>query len=196
VPFSRYLAVFDEGEREGLFVATEAKYGATVRDGVVGVSLVRSPHVTGYEQHRGAWPVEVQRLKVPSPFSDLGRHRIRLAMGRYDIGLSRERQPAAVAETHFSEPLAYTGREIASPLESIRGGETLVPVWAKPTGDGGWILRLHEVAGCRGSVQIKAKKGWTLEATDLKETPGAALNARGTVAFEPYRVTSVRFRSS
>jgi alpha-mannosidase len=196
VPFSRYLAVFDEGERGGLFVATEAKYGATVRDGVVGVSLVRSPHVTGYEQYRGAWPVQVQRLKVPSPFSDLGRHRLRLAMGRYDIGLPRERQPAAVAETQFSEPLFYTGGEIASPLESIRGGETLVPAWAKPAADGSWILRLHEVAGCRGRVQIKAKKGWTLEFTDLKEAPGAALNARGTVAFEPYRVTSVRFRSS
>jgi alpha-mannosidase len=113
VPFSRHLEVFDEGEREGFFVVTEAKYGACVRDGEAGISLVRSPRVTGLDVHSFAWPPHLSRLPIPSIYSDIGKHKIQLAMGRYDLGLPRERQPAAVAETLFTPPVAYRGQEIA-----------------------------------------------------------------------------------
>jgi alpha-mannosidase len=191
VPFSRHLEVFDEGEREGLFVVSEAKYGASVRKGEVGVSLVRSPRVTGFEGHGFAWPPHLTRLKNLSPYSDMGKHAIRLAIGRYDAELPRERQPASVAETLFTPPVAYQGKPHAAAFASIRGGETLVPCWAKPTEGKSWILRLHEVAGRRGHIRVKAAPGWKLDVTDFGEK--ARTPSSGKVAFTPYQVISLRF---
>ncbi len=193
VPFSRYLAVFDEGEREGLFLATESKYGATVREGSVGLSLVRSPIVTGYDGHGTAWPSHLTRLKIDSPYSDMGLHRIQLAIGRYDAELPRERQPASLADTLFTDPLAYRGKAMPSVIESIEGGDTLVPHWVKPI-EGGYVLRLHEVGGRRGTVQIKLRDGWSTQLTDLGESRVADCN--GSVVFTPYEVLSLFVRKA
>lgn len=196
VPFSRYLAVFDEGERDGLFLVTEAKYGATVRNGEIGLSLVRSPRVTGMESHAHAWPGRhLSRLKNLSTCSDLGKQKVRFAIGRYSMDLARERQPAALADTLFTGPLPYHGAPLASPLLELSGGETLVPAWVKPAGKNGWILRLHEVAGRRGTVIVRAAEGWTLELTDLAESEGKSVE-RNTVPFSPYQIVSVRFRKT
>ncbi|MDP0494650.1 MAG: glycoside hydrolase family 38 C-terminal domain-containing protein [Verrucomicrobiota bacterium JB024] len=191
VPFSRYLAVFDEGEREGLFVVSESKYGASVREGKVGVSLVRSPRVTGHEAHAFAWPPHMTRLQTPGPYSDMGKHVIRLAIGRYDCALPRERHPASLADTLFTAPLAYTGTPVAPVIEALEGGDSLVPCWVKPAADGGWILRLHEVGGRRGELMVRAADGWTLEQTTLGES--AFRSCKTSVAFKPYEVISLRF---
>ena len=47
MPASRWAAVADETEHEGLFVVTEASYGFSCRDGELGLSLVRSAAVLG-----------------------------------------------------------------------------------------------------------------------------------------------------
>lgn len=193
VPFSRYLAVFDEGEREGLFVVSKDKYGATVREGSVGVSLVRSPRVTGYEAHSFAWPPHLTRLNIKSPYSDMGKHRILLAIGRYDAELSRECQPASLADTLFTAPVAYRGKPINSMIRSMTGGDTLVPCWVKPA-DGGYIVRLHEVSGRRGSLKLKLQDGCHLELTDISESSNSGL--QDTIDFKPYEVVSLRILTS
>lgn len=194
VPFSRHLAVFDEGEEAGLFVVTESKYGASVRDGVVGLSLVRSPRVTGRDAaHRGVWPRHLSDLGELPEFSDLHAHVIPLALGFYRRGLERAETPASLAETLFTKPVPYSGREFSSPLKSITGGNSLVPCWAKPLDPSTWILRLHEVLGYRGTVRIAAEPGWSLEKTDLGEMPHEPL-ADGILAFSPQEVLSVLFR--
>ncbi|WP_269542684.1 alpha-mannosidase [Cerasicoccus fimbriatus] len=189
-PFSRYLAVFDEGEREGLFVVTKDKYGATVREGAVGLSLVRSPRVTGYDSHSTAWPPHLTRLDIKSPFSDMGEHRIQLAIGRYDAELPRECQPASLADTLFTDPVAYVGQGIESPIELIEGGETLIPHWVKPTVNGGLVVRLHEVAGRRGKAKIQVRDGWQTSLTDLGDN--TSVDCEGTVSFGPYQVVSLK----
>ncbi|WP_269524561.1 alpha-mannosidase [Coraliomargarita parva] len=194
VPFSRYMAVFDEGEREGLFLATQSKYGATVREGVIGLSLVRSPLVTGYEMHSNAWPPHLTRLEVESPYSDMGAHRIQFAVGRYDSDFPRERQPASVAETLYTDPLPYAGKALPSVIESLEGGETLVPHWVKPTETGGWILRLHEVAGRRGQVSVNLRDGYQLSLTNLGES-SLGEKSITKVNFKPYEVVSLHVSS-
>ncbi|MFA7343505.1 MAG: glycoside hydrolase family 38 C-terminal domain-containing protein [Terrimicrobiaceae bacterium] len=194
VPFSRHFSLFDEGEREGLFVVSEAKYGVSVRSGVAGVSLVRSPRVTGLDgSHRSVWPEHLTRLERPGSYSDIGAHHIRLAMGRYDITLPREAQPAAVAETLFTDPIPYRGEPIPSALGTIEGGETLVPCWAAPLPEGKWVLRLHEVAGRRGTIRLAPPPGWTLQKTDLGMRFLENLDEDNTLRFEPYQVASVLF---
>ncbi|MGE9292928.1 MAG: alpha-mannosidase, partial [Puniceicoccales bacterium] len=190
VPFSRYLAVFDEGEREGLFVVSESKYGASVRSGSVGVSLVRSPRVTGVDpEHISPWPQHLSRLEIPGPYSDIGRHAIRLAIGRYDSALPRERQPASLADTLYTAPVVYRGRPIEPVIEALEGGESLVPCWVKPVENGGWILRLHEVGGRRGQLKVRLADGWTLERTTVGQ--GAFSSCGDTVRFKPYEVVSL-----
>ncbi|MGE9294808.1 MAG: alpha-mannosidase [Puniceicoccales bacterium] len=190
VPFSRYLAVFDEGEREGLFVVSKDKYGATVREGNVGISLVRSPRVTGYEAHSSAWPSHLTRLDIDSPYSDMGQHTIELAIGRHDTDLSRERQPASLADTLFTEPHFYTGDAIEPVIESMVGGDTLVPHWVKPVEDGAWVLRLHEVAGRRGKLKLTTRSGWKISLTDLGDKCVGSCDE--FVEFKPYQVISVK----
>jgi alpha-mannosidase len=193
VPFSRYLAVFDEGERDGLFVVSESKYGATVREGNMGLSLVRSPRVTGFDGHQKAWPPHLSRLKIKSPYSDIGRHVIRMAIGHYADDLPREKQPAALADTLFTEPLVYQGQPISPVFEFIEGGETLIPAWVMPIEEKAWLLRLHEVAGQRGTVKIRAAKGWKLEKTGFEGSPRlAAVTSRG-IDFTPYQIVTIRF---
>jgi alpha-mannosidase len=191
VPFSRYLAVFDEGEVDGIFLVSESKYGATVREGDIGLSLVRSPRVTGMDSHGAAWPRQLSRHKIPSTYSDIGRHRIRVALGRYSTTLPRHRQPASIAETLFTPPMNYHGRPITSLLEAIEGDETLVPAWVMPLEGGAWLLRLHEVAGRRGTVRLRAPRGWEIKLASLEGAPaGKPLH---DVDFTPYQIVTVRF---
>ncbi len=195
VPFSRHLEVFDEGEREGLFLLSEAKYGACVRDGEVGVSLIRSPQVTGLDAHRVAWPAHLSRLKMPSPYSDIGKQTIQLAIGRYDLTLPRERQPAALAETVFTPPITYQGEEIISPIGKISGGETLIPCWAVPAGKKSWLLRFHEVAGQRGSVNIQAAKDWLVTESCFDGSQGRGRLSGNCFSYEPYQILTIRFQA-
>ncbi|MGE9292881.1 MAG: alpha-mannosidase [Puniceicoccales bacterium] len=189
VPFSRHMAVYDDGEREGLFVVSENKYGATVRNGQIGITLVRSPRVNGYEAHGFAWPPHLTRLKIESPYSDIGQHSIQLALGRYDADLPRESQPASLADTLFTKPLPYQGAAIETGIESLEGGDSLVPCWVKPIEGSGYIVRLHEVAGRRGQVKVKLRPGWELSTTDLSEQSHESSD--GTVKFKPYELVSL-----
>ena len=91
-----------DGERDGLMLVTQSKYGFSARSGELAVSLVRSARITGCDDHRYAAPRGLGRLKLASPFSDQGRHEIRLALGHYDLGAPREHQPAAIVRPRDS----------------------------------------------------------------------------------------------
>ena len=104
VPGSRWAAVSDEGEHDGLLVVTGSKYGFSARDGTLGVSLLRTVPITGYDQkHAAAYAQSLLRERTPTPhLADLGRHEIALALGRYDSWakpLARGRWPLRLHET-------------------------------------------------------------------------------------------------
>lgn len=191
-PMSRWATVSAEAEREGLFVLTEAKYGVSCRDGNLGVTLLRTQKHVGYEDHGRAYPVHLSRLPKPATvFTDLGKHTIELALGCYDVGAPRTEQPAVLAETLFTPPVAYRGRPVATAFGGLEGGETLIPHWAQPLGRDRWVLRLHEIAGQRGVAQLKLAPGWRARKINLL---GAALGGelRGAkVAFAPYEIISL-----
>jgi len=193
VPFSRYLAVFDEGERDGLFLVTESKYGATVRSGNIGLSLVRSPRITGLEDsHKHVRPEPLTRLKPASIYSDQGRHVIRLAIGHYDIAAPREEQPAVVADTQFTTPVIYQGGSVKTAFEGLEGDSSLIPVWAVPESKKSWVLRLNEVSGKRGKATIRLARGWTASAVDLMGQPMAKKVSQGRFDYHPYEIVSLR----
>src|SRR5690606_14486993 len=117
VSASRWACVSDDGERDGLFMVTEAKYGFSCREGAMTVSLIKSAKVT--EAGNSA----ARDLKVDTLYSDIFRHKIRLAVGRYDCCAPRAEQPAMLAETLYTLPVRYTGAPISTPFKGIKGGE-------------------------------------------------------------------------
>jgi len=187
VPGSRYAIALDDSGEEGFFMVTEAKYGWTARNGDLQLSLVRSAFVTQANVHRGLRP-ELPDCQV----SDQGKHLIRLAIRHYHSKLMREEQPAALADLLFTEPLPYRGQPLDAGFLGLEGGESLQPCWAKPSDDGkGWILRLHETLGRRGTATLRLAKGRVALRTDLSEKTFQPLTST-EVTFGPYELISLR----
>jgi alpha-mannosidase len=202
VAASRWAAVADETEADGLFVATEAKYGFSARDGVLGLSLVRSAAITCEEapgaDQPGSHPRSLRRTHASSPFSDLGRHAIALAVGRHSADAPRDEQAAAVADLLFTAPLPYQGRPCSAGFLGLEGGESLQPVWAKPSDQvrGAWVLRLNEVLGRRGRARLLLAPGWRARRVDLSERSLGPAPGLKSVDFAPYALISLRLEKS
>ena len=197
VPMSRWCALTDDGESEGFFLVTEAKYGVTCRHGCMGLSLVRSALITSEDRgaKAGSHPETIRRTLAPSLFSDIGQQRIALAVGRFDPMAPRAEQPAALADILFTPPIVYRGGPVSCGFLGLQGGESLQPSWAKPEPDGAWVLRLHETLGRRGTVHVQAAPGWHLTRVNLSGESRGSLK-RGTLSFRPYEVISIRWEQS
>jgi alpha-mannosidase len=143
---------------------------------------------------RIGWPPHLARIEAPSQFTDIGKHTIRLAFGRYHAALARHEHPASLADTLFTDPVSYSGKPLASPIESMQGGETLIPAWAMPIGKDSWILRLHEVAGQRGTFALKAGADWKISPADAFGKPQGSPNYEAAIAFTPYQIVSLLFQ--
>ncbi len=194
VPASRWAAVSDDAEREGLFVVTKDKYGFSCRDGVLGLTLLRSAAITceGADTHaRASHPPSLRRTRAAAKFSDLGSHRIELAIGRHDAGAPRDEQPAAWADLLFTPVLPYRGRAYGAGFLGLEGGETLQPVWAKPAGRGRWVLRLNETLGRRGVATLRLAQGWRARRVNLREQPVGPATSVRRIAYTPYALVSL-----
>jgi alpha-mannosidase len=188
VPGSRWMAVMDDAQAEGLAIMTEAKYGFTVRDGIVGVSLLRSALVTGADEHP-----EIRETPNRPRYSDLGPHRIRLALGRFTRDSSVESQPAALADVLFTPCLPYAGAALNAGFLGIFDAPSLVPAWAEPGEDGSWTLRLHETLGRFGRARLLFDSGWQVAQVGLAE-PRAESWTSGEIHidFDPYQIVSIQ----
>jgi len=180
VPGSRWAAVTDD-DGHGLAVLTEAKYGFSCRDGILTVSLLRSP-------------------KSPDPNADMGKHRIRLALGKFRAGSDATTlSTAAAADTCFAPLLVQRGAPQAAPFTCEALG-SLVPSWVLPAESAaGYIVRFHETAGSSGQARIHfATPPRTVEIVDFLERRLARprRSDRHTVLldYRPYQVISLRVR--
>jgi alpha-mannosidase len=197
VPASRWAAVADETEHEGLFVVSQAKFGWNCRDGTLGLTLVRSAAVTCSDAVMGGTPISHPRAMRRDPgasFSDLGHHDIALAIGLHRADAPRDEQAAAWADLIDTPvlPVTAAGGDLPSAgLLGLDGGETLQPVWAQPLGAGRWVLRLNETLGRRGTARLRLAPGWRASRVDLRALPvdgGAPIEA---VGYGPYALVSV-----
>ncbi|GAB4109815.1 MAG: hypothetical protein Kow00105_18570 [Phycisphaeraceae bacterium] len=189
-PASRWAAVSDDHESDGLTIVTEAKYGYGCINGLLHVSLLRSARVTEPVSGAPRRPMP-DGSEIPA-YSDLGRHRIRLAVGRYASTLSCEDQPAVLADTLFNPPIEYTGRPMSAGLEHVESGPGLVPAWAKPLGRGHWVLRLHETLGVETNCRLRATDA-EIEKLNLQDEVVARVSGRG-IRVKPYQIVSVGIR--
>lgn len=189
VPGSRWALVSDDGEREGLMLMTESRYGFSCRDGVLATSLLRSALVTGEgAKFQRPMPPALRDHRGPA-YSDLGQQTIELAVGRFDGAAGRAAMPAELAETVFAHPVRYRGAACSAGLLGLEGGNTLIPAWAKPVGRRMWLLRCHETMGQRGRVTLRLAPGWIACRADPDEKP-AGRPVR-TFSFRPYEIVSL-----
>jgi alpha-mannosidase len=182
VPGSRWAAVSDDGEVDGLMLVTESKYGFGACDGTLHLSLLRNASHTNHDHGPQRW-------------TDPGQHTIRLAVGRFSADSPRECQPASLADTLFTAPIAYSGDAIAGPIDDVLHAPTLIPAWAKPESDGSAVLRLHETLGRRGVARLALRSGVRAERIDLRGLPTRADSLAGDrLTFGPYELISLRLR--
>jgi hypothetical protein len=57
------------------------------------------------------------------------------------------------------------------------------------------MLRLHEIAGQRGSVQIQPTKGWAIAQAHFDGTAKKLSENRTLFKYEPYQILTVRFQA-
>jgi alpha-mannosidase len=190
---SRWAIVSDDAESAGLAVITEAKFGFSCREGSLGVSLIRSPRVTGEDaDHRRLFLPELRRGGSRKGHSDIGRHKIRLALAFHGPDQTRPNLAPALADTLFTAPIPSRTAAVNAGLIAIEGGDSLIPCWAKPAEDGnGWILRLHETLGRRGEAQLVLRKGLAAHRLTLSEN-GTGKRIGNAVPFSPYELLSIR----
>jgi alpha-mannosidase len=193
VPASRWAVVCDDSESAGFFVVTEAKYGFSCREGSLGLSLVRSAKITNEDRgfSRGSHPEPLRRTLAPNVLSDIGRHRISIAIGKFDPDAPREEHPSALADLLFTPPLEYSGRAVDCGFLGLTGGDSLQPAWAIPAGPGKWILRLHETLGRHGETTLHLHKGFKARRVDLQGKPTKEKIVANRLRFSPYKVISV-----
>lgn len=189
VPGSRWMILTDDAQSEGLSVMTEAKYGFTVRDGAVGVSLVRSALVTEADLHPG-----IRNLPDRPRHSDLGQHEIELALGRFSPALPASDHPATLADTLFTPCLPCHGSSHYAGLTALACSPSVAPAWAKPLAADRWVLRLQETDGRHGSARLELGAGWSAATTTLQEAMPDKKSAKTGVVditVAPYAVVSV-----
>jgi alpha-mannosidase len=189
------MVVMDDAQSEGLAVITEAKYGFTVRDGVVGVTLLRSALVTDADLHP-----KIRETPDRPKYSDIGPHRIELALGRFAADLPVSVQPAALADIVFTPCIPYHGLPVHAGLLAVEDAPSFVPSWAEPMPDGRWTLRLHETLGRNGIARIRIAAGWKAAVIPLgggkPYGPDGEVEWTGEtlkVPFVAYQVRSVAF---
>lgn len=194
VPANRWALASDDGRQAGAFLVTEAKYGFSARDGVLGVSLLKSAKTTVTTAFPASFRVAGD---APRPvFSDLGRQVIRVGLGGVGAETPREGYPAAVAEILFAEPVREVGGDAEIIFPQISGMPSLIPAWCQPLHDGGWVLRLHETFGRGGQVAIQPPAGWVASIME-KANPGKddrVLRPDGMIEIGPFAIVSLHFQ--
>jgi alpha-mannosidase len=185
-----------DGERMGLALVTEAKYGFSARDGELTVSLLRGARITGCDDHRYAAPQGLSRHQPDSPYTDQGKHVIRLALAGYSAVAATSLHPAALADTLFTSPLVYRGPACSAGLLGLTEAPSLIPAWAQPLDAGNWLLRLHEVAGEQGTATLRLAPGWTATRCALDGSSPTPIRAGTQLAYRPYEIVSVRLTLS
>lgn len=192
VPGSRWMVCGHDGEHDALALITKDRYGFGCADGTLHCTLLRSALITETKTNR-----PLRSPHYTHTHSDHGRHHFSLALASGRMDAAREEQPAALADALFTPCLPAASDALAeSGFLGLDGAPSLIPAWAKPAQNGnGWILRLHETRGQRGTAQIRLADGWSAQKTNLPETGHAPLPEGNRIDFCPQDLISLRLRN-
>lgn len=169
----------------GVALLNDGKYGHSVRDAVLGISLLRSP-------------------LYPDPYADEGEHSFTYSLfphpgGWEAAGVVRE----AVTLNSPLCPVSVSTQGTASPRQSgfvtVEGIELALGALKRMEDSRALTLRLYEPHGARGTVTVRFEPGVAkVERTGvLEDSPEKALPVEdGAVRFEvrPFEVVTLRLQ--
>lgn len=170
VPAHRFCDISEPGF--GVALLNDGRYGHSVADNVMGLTLLRSP-------------------VYPDPMADEGRHRLTYALmphaGSWIEGGVRE---SAQALNHPLTPRSVAGLAAVTRQPLAVEGCPVGLAALKPAEDGqGLILRVYEPAGARGPHSVRVDRPWRLAARPLSLLEDA-MEAASDLA--PFKVRSWR----
>ena len=139
----------------GLALLNDGKYGHSVRENVLGLSLVRSP-------------------VYPDPLADEGEQQFTYALmphaGPWHESVRAEAE--ALNQPLLGLPVSGVAEGVMRPLAV--DGLAVALAGLKPAENGaGLVLRVYEPAGARGAARLTPPGGWSAETVDLLERPAA-----------------------
>jgi alpha-mannosidase len=171
VPGHRFADLSEHGF--GAALLTDSKYGYSCHDGVLAVSLLRSP-------------------KSPDPEADMGVHEFAYALVPH-AGDWREAGILARAAA-FNAPLRRTSFELEGSFATVDGALVLDTIKRAEDSDA-IVLRLYEPYGGRGTARVHLAVPFAhAHRATLLEELGAALDVdEGEIAipFRPHEVVTV-----
>jgi len=160
----------------GVAVLTDCKYGYSVLDGTVRVSLLRAP-------------------RFPDPSADLGTHSFSYALVPHAGGWPTA---AVVAEAAtFNAPVHWTpGGADPGSFARVDGGLVLDTIKRAEDGNG-LVLRLYEPSGARGSARLEVALPATSAARcnlleDRAGDPVAFRDGTLELAYRPFEIVTLR----
>ena len=175
VPAHAWTALRDA--THGAAVLNDCKYGVSVNDGVIGLSLLRAP-------------------TYPDAEADRGRHRFLYAYRPFDGSLS-ESGVTEAAEA-MNDPLVLT-IGACPPLRLLRCADPAVCVESvklAEDGSGDLVIRFFEGMGGERTARVQPCLPFSeARLCALDETPGETLPASGgafALRFHPFEIVTVR----
>ena len=170
----------DVSNGRGVALASDCKYGYSVRDGRIGLSLLRSP-------------------LDPDPYADQGEHEFTYALIPHETSLptSHVREIASYLSSSHLAILSENIPDFASAPSGyeVAGDHVHITAYKMAEDGDGAVLRLAETDGCSTAVHIISNRpGYMLSECNLMEerlSDGFA-DISGPIAFSPYEIKTFR----
>ncbi len=170
----------DVSNGRGVALASDCKYGYSVRGGRIGLSLLRSP-------------------LDPDPYADQGEHEFTYALIPHETALPAS-HVREIASYLSSAHLAIISEEIpdfasAPSGYEVAGDHVHITAYKMAEDGDGAVLRLAETDGCRSAVRIISHRpGYMLAECNLMEErlSDGLIDIAEPVAFSPYEIKTFR----
>lgn len=171
----------DVSDGKGVALSCDSKYGYSVRNGEIGLSLLRSP-------------------LDPDPNADQGEHEFTYALIPHEQALA-ESSVRAIATELSSVHLSVLTEQKASfsdlPLDAVVSGDNLELTVFKAAEDGnGAVVRVVETGGKHVEGHIAVKSGSRVfECNLLEQSVSDAIDFTKAISFKPYEIKTFRIVS-
>ena len=175
VPAQKWGDLSQRGK--GLALLNDCKYGYNIKDGVMGLSLLKSSCVPDSEADRGSHAFSYALLPHGGDFYE--------ARVEQEALLLNNPAPVMKGQASVQEPLVVLDRENVV-VDSAKLSEK---------GDS-WIFRLHEFAGMEGPVRLMpgmSHRGWR-EVNLLERPLGILSESPVELDFRPYEIKTLEFK--
>lgn len=197
-PGSRWACVSDDTENDGLMLITQSRYGFGCLEGRLHLSLIRSAAITpvigSAEADTTSMTIDAEQAEI----SDLGQHTIPFALGHFTANNPQAAQPAALAETLFTQPilanLSTTKLNHQLPqIETDTSNASYIPVHIKPINKNTCLLRINETLGQRGQVLVTPKNEAKVVLSNLLGESQNSPQSKLRVTYKPYDLNTLTF---